>query len=211
MLDNLQCSKCSRACQEWFDCFVLWPIKSHRGASLMAVIVEFSSVLTSGPITQLTCLLTRSHYLCRTAFSLPGCLHSWGLLCKYGNRLQRFTGLLRRKIHLKINEGNKMVDDCSLHFLWELCCAKSIHFSLTHSVTTVAFKRQTPNEYWCANRSVIYSDAWWANIDFKIKQKSKHNEMITLKKFCDESPAFVQLGKNTDWQNTMNKSVNNNL
>lgn len=43
------------------------------------VSVEFSPVLASGPITQLTCLLTRSPFLRRTAFSMPGCLYSWGL------------------------------------------------------------------------------------------------------------------------------------
>lgn len=47
-----------------------------------AMIVEFGPVLASGPITQLTCLLTRRPYLCCTACSAPGCLYSWGLFAK---------------------------------------------------------------------------------------------------------------------------------
>lgn len=58
------------------------PIGSHAGALAGAVIAEFSPVLASGPITQLTCLLTRSPYLCRAAFSVPGCLYSRGLFAK---------------------------------------------------------------------------------------------------------------------------------
>lgn len=47
-------------------------------ASREALCVGFSPVLTSGPLTQLTCLLTRSPYLCHMALSVPGCRYSWG-------------------------------------------------------------------------------------------------------------------------------------
>lgn len=47
-----------------------------------AVIAEFSPALTSGSITQLTCLLTGSPYLSCAALSVPGRLCSWKLFAK---------------------------------------------------------------------------------------------------------------------------------
>ena len=132
-----------------FDCCVLQPIRSRGGVSHRAVTVKLSPVLASGPIRQLTCLLTRSPYLCRTAFSAPGCLYSWGPCAesKYLNRLQSFTGLnlswLRENKHSKIERRLWVGDVNTFAFLlqsvWtsESYTAKSIYSLYDLYVTTV--------------------------------------------------------------------------
>lgn len=57
-----------------------------------ALIVGFTPVLASVPITQLTCLLTRSPYLCGAGVGPPGCPLLPGTFAKRkrGNKLQSF-------------------------------------------------------------------------------------------------------------------------
>lgn len=57
-------------CQMPLDRRVCQPIRSSAPSS---------RVLAAVPIKQLTCLLTRSPYLCCTAAGLPGCPSLWGL------------------------------------------------------------------------------------------------------------------------------------
>lgn len=90
LINQTQCvlaRACSPSCQMSFDyCvgavqFEAWGAGRLPGGGGGGH-VELSPILASGPITQLTCLLTRSPYLCCTALSVPGCLYSWRPCCR---------------------------------------------------------------------------------------------------------------------------------